>query len=146
MLRSHRRLMKMDQRYSFADNLTQRTAQPISCVVSLHIAAAFTRGSGDKSLASGDHGQRRRTRKRHKRRDGGRKKQQQLRVENEKGTETKRMRRRKRERSRIGREASEKGKTFVTLSSRIIERKNNIINLLTFQYCINLSSGILWAH
>lgn len=43
-------------------------------------------------------------------------------------------------------EQSEKGKTFVTLSYKTIGRKNNIINLLTFQYCINLSSGILWAH
>lgn len=41
---------------------------------------------------------------------------------------------------------SEKGKTFVTLSYKTIGRKNNIINLLTFQYCINLSSGILCAH
>ena len=43
-------------------------------------------------------------------------------------------------------ERSEKGKTFVTLCYRTIGRKNNIINLLTFQYCINLSSGILRAH
>lgn len=45
-----------------------------------------------------------------------------------------------------GEEQSEKGKTFVTLPHRTIGRKNNIINLLTFQYCINLSCGILWAH
>lgn len=63
--------MKMDQCYSFTDSHTQCTAQPISCVVSLHIAAAFTHSSGDKSLASGDHGQWRRTRKRQ--REGGKK-------------------------------------------------------------------------
>lgn len=45
-----------------------------------------------------------------------------------------------------GEDRSEKGKAFVTFPYRIIGRKNNIINLLTFQYCINLSRGILWAH
>ncbi len=59
MLKSYRLLMKMDQCYSFADNRTQCTAQPISCVVSLHIATAFRHDSGDKSFASEDHSQRR---------------------------------------------------------------------------------------
>ena len=53
-LNSRRPLMKMDQCYSSADSRTQCTAQPISCVVSPHIAAAFTRSGGDKSLASGE--------------------------------------------------------------------------------------------
>lgn len=57
--------------------------------------------------------------------------------ENEKGEEKKITNRE---------EPSEKGKTFVTLSCRTIGRKNNIINLLTFQYCINLSVGIHRAH
>lgn len=66
-------------------------------------------------------------------------------IENERETETKRMR--GREKKITNREErSEKGKTFVTLFYRTIGRKNNIINLLTFQYCINLSSRILWAH
>lgn len=79
-------------------------------------------------MASGEHGQWRRTR-------NGR--------GEEKETETKRQD----EREITNREEwSEKGKTFVTLSTKNIRRKNNIINLLTFQYCINLSSGILWAH
>lgn len=65
--------------------------------------------------------------------------------ERETDTETKRIR--GEERKITNREEpSEKGKTFVTFFYRTIGRKNNTINLLTFQYCINLSSGILWAH
>ena len=41
-LKSHSFLMKMDQCYSFTDNRTQCTAQPISCAVSLNIATALT--------------------------------------------------------------------------------------------------------
>lgn len=66
-------------------------------------------------------------------------------MENKRETETKGMK--GTEEKITNREVqSEKGKTFVTLSYRTKGRKNNIINLLTFQYCINLSSGILWAH
>ena len=62
-------------------------------------------------------------------------------IENERETETKRMR--GREKKITNREErSEKGKTFVTLFYRTIGRKNNIINLLTFQYCINLAAGL----
>lgn len=87
----------MDQCYSFADNRTQRTAQPISCVVSLHIATAFKRSDGDKSWASGDHGQWRRTRKR---KGGGKWKMENKR---ETDTETKRIRERESKGSQIGR-------------------------------------------
>lgn len=66
-------------------------------------------------------------------------------MKNEREIETKTMRGTE-ERITNREEHSEKGKTFVTLSNRTIGRKNNIINLLTFQYCINLSCGILWAH
>lgn len=63
----------------------------------------------------------------------------------ERDTETKTMRRTE-EKITNREERSEKGKTFVTLLYGTIGRKNNIINLLTFQYCINLSCGILWDH
>lgn len=76
---------------------------------------------------------------------GGREKKREMENKRETDTETKRMR--GREKKMANREErSEKGKTFVTLSYRTLGRKNNIINLLTFQYCINLSSGILCAH
>lgn len=92
-------------------------------------------------MASGDHGQWRRTRK--TQREGEKK----WKMENERETDTETKRMRGGERKITNREErSEKGKTFVTLSYRTIGRKNNIINLLTFQYCINLSCGILWAH
>lgn len=74
---------------------------------------------------------------------GGGEEKGRWRNKSETDTETKRMRGRKIT-NREGQ--SEKGKTFVTLSYMTIGRKNNIINLLTFQYCINLSSGILCAH
>lgn len=70
-----------------------------------------------------------------------------MKMENKRETDTETKRMRGGEKKITNREErSEKGKTFVTLSYRTIGRKNNIINLLTFQYCINLSCGILWAH
>lgn len=79
-------------------------------------------------------------------RDKGREeKKREMENKREMDTEAKRMRG-KEKKITNREEQSEKGKTFVTLSYRAIGRKNNIINLLTFQYCINLSCGILRAH
>lgn len=94
-------------------------------------------------MASEDHGQWRGTRKRQW--EVEKKRKREMGNKRETVTETKRMRRREKKITNRE-EQSEKGKTFVTLSYRTLGRKNNIINLLTFQYCINLSSGILWAH